>query len=272
MSSDYDERFGELYNSRSSKPRGKGKTMVIGDGLYNLGGTNYLQDLIDFVGPWVDEYKMQRGSIGLQSPELLQRKLDLFDENNILVFPGGNFLEAAIHRDLVDDYLQTMNDIGVPGIEVSTTSIEMEVDDKVALIEQASEMGFHVHAEIGKKASETGGEKLSVEEVNHEVDASINAGADMVILEMEQLKQMDGDSVDRGSVLESIVNTYGMEKILFELPLSSYYEVMEQSWWFISRFGPNVNLGNVNPQHVMPLEQQRRGLGQFAFSNNFGDD
>lgn len=270
MSSEYDERFDELYNARSSKPRSEGKTMVVGDGLYNVGGRNYVEDLLEFAGQWIDEYKLQRGALGLQSPQLLQSKLELFADGDVMVFPGGNFLEAAIHRDAVDEYLQAMSDIGCPGIEVSTTSIEMALEDKVALVERVSEMGFHVHAEIGKKASETGAEKLSAAEVDREIVASLDAGADTIILEMEQLAGMDEDDADRESVLQSLVDTHGMENVLFELPMGSYDEVMAQSWWFIDRFGPDVSLGNVNPQHVMPLEQQRRGLGKYAFSEHFG--
>lgn len=242
--------------------------MVIGDGLYNVGGMNYLEDLMEFVGPWIDAYKFQRGSLGLQSPELVQSKLDLFDRHDVVAFPGGNFLEAALHQDMVEEYMTAVNEIGCPGIEVSSTSIKLELEEKAALVDQATERGFHVHAEIGKKATETGGEVLTGEEVREEIESVLHAGAETVILEMEQLKQMGADS-NSPEIAESIVADYGSDRILFELPLTTYYEAMETSWWYINRIGPDVNLGNVNPEHVMPLEQQRRGLGQYAFSATF---
>jgi len=265
MTQSQDPRFENLLEPRSEKPRKTGQTMVIGDGVYNIGGMNYLEDLVAFVGPWIDSYKFQRGALGLQSPDLIQSKLALFEQHDITVFPGGNFFEAAFHQRMTEAYMTAIDEIGCPGIEISSTSINLEPQDKGEIVEQAAGYDFHVHAEIGKKATETGGEMLSEEEVREEIEIMLDAGADIIILEMEQLQQMDIES-DNGDIMNAIVNDFGSDKLLFELPIASYYEVMETSWWYIDRVGPEVNLGNVNPQHVMPLEQQRRGLGQYAFT------
>lgn len=246
--------------------------MVIGDGLYNVGGTNYLEDLVEFAGPWIDSYKFQRGAMALQPPELLQSKLDLFADNDILAFPGGNFLEAAVHEGVEREWLESVRAVGCPGVEVSTTSIEMDLGRKAALVERASEMGFHVHVEIGKKASETGGQTLSEAAVRDEIEAAFDAGGDLVILEMEQIEQVrESGGGDRSpeEIVSAYAEEYGRERILFEVPLASYYEVMESSWWFMDAVGRDVNLGNVAPEHVLPLEQQRRGLGQYAFSAHY---
>lgn len=247
--------------------------MVIGDGLYNLGGMNYLEDLVSFAGPWVDAYKFQRGAMALQSPDLLQTKLDFFAEHDVLAFPGGNFLEAALHEGIEHQYLEAVQDVGCPGIEVSSTSIELSLDRKAELVERAAEMGFHVHFEVGKKASETGGEMLSEAEMNDELEAAFDAGAETVILEMEQIEQVrESGSGERSleDVVTGFVDDYGSERLMFEVPLKSYYEVMKSSWWFLDTLGPDVNLGNVCPEHVLPIEQQRRGLGQYAFSTHYG--
>jgi phosphosulfolactate synthase len=45
-----------------------------------------------------------------------------------------------------------------------------------------------------------------------------------------------------------------MNKIIWEAPLKS------QQAWFIKEFGPNVNLGNIPPAEVLPLETLRLGL------------
>jgi phosphosulfolactate synthase len=45
-----------------------------------------------------------------------------------------------------------------------------------------------------------------------------------------------------------------MDKILWEAPLKS------QQVWFIKHFGANVNLGNIAPNEVIPLETLRLGL------------
>jgi phosphosulfolactate synthase len=247
--------------------------MIVGDGLYNLGGMNYLEDLVSFAGQWVDSYKFQRGAIALQSPDLLQTKLEFFSDNDILTFPGGNFLEAAIHQGIEEAYLESMQELGCPGIEVSSTSINMPIEDKIEIVERAVEAGFHVHVEIGKKASETGGEMLSETEVRKELNEAFGAGAEIAILEMEQIEQVresSGGARSPEEIVSSYVEEFGNERILFELPLKSYYDVMEASWWFIDAVGPEVNLGNLRPEYVLPLEQQRRGLGQYAFGEHYG--
>jgi len=268
-----DDRFTALLGSRSEKPRRTGKTMVIGDGPHNIGGMNYLDDLMEFAGAWIDSYKFQRGSLALQPPELIQSKLELFAENEILAYPGGNFLEAAVHNNSEDRFFNAVREIGCPGIEVSSTSIEIELQEKATLFEQATEMGFYVHSEIGKKESETGGNRLTETEVMEEIELSLNAGAKMIIMEMEQIEQTreaSNGETNSVAVLERYADTIGKEKVLFELPLASYYDAMEASWWYINNIGSEVNLGNVNPAHVLPLEQQRRGMGQYAFNASHG--
>jgi phosphosulfolactate synthase len=272
MHTPVDERFSKLIGSRPSKPRESGQTMVIGDGLYNLGGMNYLEDLVSFAGPWIDSYKFQRGALALQSPDLVQSKLELLAENDVLAFPGGNFLEAAVHEGVEAEWLESVREVGCPGVEVSTTSIAMALERKAALVERAVEMGFHVHVEIGKKASETGGEMLSEAEVRDEMEAAFDAGAGMVILEMEQIEQVresGGGDRSAAEIVTAYAEDYGRDRILFEVPLTTYYDVMESSWWFMDAVGRDVNLGNVHPEHVLPVEQQRRGLGQYAFSADY---
>ena len=46
----------------------------------------------------------------------------------------------------------------------------------------------------------------------------------------------------------------GLDRLVFEAPRK------EQQAWFIRRFGPNVNLGNVSPDAVLGLETLRLGL------------
>jgi len=46
----------------------------------------------------------------------------------------------------------------------------------------------------------------------------------------------------------------GKDRIMFEAPRKS------QQVWFIKQFGANVNLGNISPEEVIPLETLRLGL------------
>ncbi len=53
---------------------------------------------------------------------------------------------------------------------------------------------------------------------------------------------------------DALVAGVGPERLIFEAPRRG------QQAWFVRRFGPDVNLGNVLPGDVISLESLRRGL------------
>ncbi|UHQ96372.1 phosphosulfolactate synthase [Natrinema halophilum] len=261
-----DSRFDFMIDERETKPRQTGLTMVIGDGPFNVGGKNGLEDLIEVAGEWIDWYKIVWSSFPFQQPDVMSEKLALLDQNDIIAFTGGNFLEAAVADGQEAEFFEAVTAAGCPGVEVSSTAIDMTIEKKTDLIADAARNGLHVHAEIGKKASETDGESLKSDAVIDEMTACLDAGADIVIYEMEEVESAisgRNESVDDGYVekIHTILDTVGKEKVLFEVPLGSFAEVMEVSGWFVENIGTDVNLGNVNPNHVLLIEQQRRGIG-----------
>jgi phosphosulfolactate synthase len=58
----------------------------------------------------------------------------------------------------------------------------------------------------------------------------------------------------RPDVVEAVVAAVGVERIVFEAPHAP------QQAWFIRRFGPSVNLGNVALADVLSVETLRLGL------------
>jgi phosphosulfolactate synthase len=55
-------------------------------------------------------------------------------------------------------------------------------------------------------------------------------------------------------LIDEIVHAIEPDRILFEAPRK------DQQVWFIRRFGPDVNLGNIVPEEVLSLETMRVGL------------
>lgn len=261
-----DHRFDFLIDERAQKPRQTGLTMVIGDGPFNVGGENGLKDLVNVAGEWIDWYKIVWSSLPFQPTSVMEEKLSLLEQNEIIAFTGGNFLEAAVVDGTEDEFFEAVTAAGCPGVEVSSTAIDISIEKKTDLISTAEQNGLHVHAEIGKKASETDGNSLGMDAVIDEMTACLDAGADIVIYEMEEIEAAiagQDDTVDDGQIekIHTILNEVGKENVLFELPLGSFAEVMEMSGWFVEHLGTDVNLGNVNPNHVLLIEQQRREIG-----------
>jgi phosphosulfolactate synthase len=55
-------------------------------------------------------------------------------------------------------------------------------------------------------------------------------------------------------LIEQIADVVGPANIVFEAPTKA-----AQSW-FVKKFGPSVNLGNIPPEEVIALETLRLGL------------
>ena len=58
----------------------------------------------------------------------------------------------------------------------------------------------------------------------------------------------------RTGLVDEIVHEISVDSLLFEAPTKAAQA------WFVKRFGPGVNLGNIPPDEVIPLETLRRGL------------
>jgi phosphosulfolactate synthase len=58
----------------------------------------------------------------------------------------------------------------------------------------------------------------------------------------------------RTGLVDEIVHEVEVGELIFEAPTKS------SQAWFVKQFGPNVNLGNIPPEEVIPLETLRLGL------------
>ena len=58
----------------------------------------------------------------------------------------------------------------------------------------------------------------------------------------------------RTDVVGEIAGAVPIDEVVFEAPTKAAQA------WFIKQYGPAVNLGNIAPDEVIPLETLRRGL------------
>jgi phosphosulfolactate synthase len=58
----------------------------------------------------------------------------------------------------------------------------------------------------------------------------------------------------RTGLVDEIAHEIAVEDVIFEAPTKAAQA------WFVKHFGPNVNLGNIPPEEVIPLETLRLGL------------
>lgn len=65
----------------------------------------------------------------------------------------------------------------------------------------------------------------------------------------------------RSGLVEEILTKIPFEKIIWEAPQKA------QQVWFIKLLGSNVNLGNIAPNEIIPLETIRIGLRGDTFNH-----
>ena len=87
--------------------------------------------------------------------------------------------------------------------------------------------------------------------------AEIEAGVWKVIAEARESGTVGifrGSGEVRSGLVEEILTQIPQETIIWEAPLKA------QQVWFMKLYGANVNLGNIAPNEVIPLETLRLGL------------
>jgi len=239
----------ELKNipERTAKPRTRGFTMAMDKGL----STREVEDFVDSCGDYVDIVKL--GWATSYVTKNLTRKLEIYEEAGIPVYLGGTLFEAFIVRGQFDDYRKVLDKYNLKFAEVSDGSISLNHDKKCEYISQLAEQ-VTVLSEVGSKdAAKIIPPYKWIEQMQTELDA----GAWKVIGEAREGGNVglfrDSGEVRQGLV-EEILTKIPEDRIIWEAPIKS------QQVWFIKLIGTNVNLGNISPNEVIPLETIRLGL------------
>lgn len=232
---------------RSSKPRNAGVTMAMDKGL----SLREVEDFMSVCSDHVDVVKLGWAT-SFVTPNL-KEKIALYHEAGVPVYLGGTLLEAFIIRNQFEDYLRVLEKFGLRYAEVSDGSIELPHDEKCNYIHRLAK-DFTVLSEVGSKDAE----KIIppykwIQLMNKELEA----GAWKVIGEAREggnvgLFRSSGEV--REGLVDEILTQIPFEKIIWEAPQKS------QQVWFIKLLGSNVNLGNIAPNEIIPLETIRLGL------------
>lgn len=233
--------------ARAAKPRRRGITHVLDKGM----PARDVEAALGVCGRYVDVWKLGWGTAYLDPG--LADKLALLDRHGVLACAGGTLLEAAWLQGRADDYLSWAGDVGFPCVEVSSGAVSMTPAEKRSVIETAADR-FIVLGEIGNKDPRM---TLAPHEWATAAAADLDAGATWVVTEGREsgtVGLFDPAGEVRVDVVEAVVAAIGADSTVFEAPRK------DQQAWFIRRFGPDVNLGNVHPAEALALEALRLGL------------
>lgn len=232
---------------RPEKPREKGLTHMLDKGL----SPDRVEQILEVAAEIVDLVKLGWGT-AVVTPNL-ERKLDVYRAADIPFLFGGSLFEAYFLRDQVDDYRRLLDRLDVHHLEISAGAVSMPHEDKLEFIELFAR-DFTVLSEVGSKDSS---DIMPPYRWVEFMQAELEAGSWKVIAESREagtagLFRPNGEV--RTGLVDEIVTRVDPRDILFEAPKK------EQQAWLIRNQGANVNLGNIPPDEVVPLETLRRGL------------
>jgi phosphosulfolactate synthase len=222
-----------------------GLTHVIDKGL----GPRAWEDVLETCGDYISIVKLGWGTAYV-TPNL-RRKLEVLRGKPVVI--GGTFLEAVIAQDKVDEYKRWVTDLGLTHVEISDGVIDLPRERKLELIADLAR-DFTVLSEVGSKDAEVNiAPYLWVEWIKEE----LAAGARKVITEGREggtagIYRPSGEM--RTGLVDEIAHEVDVGDLIFEAPTKA------SQAWFIKQFGPSVNLGNIPPDEVIPLETLRLGL------------
>jgi phosphosulfolactate synthase len=232
---------------RTAKPRKNGITMVMDKGL----SLRQALDLVSVSGQYVDIVKLGFGTSLLTKD--LNKKLQIYKDAEIKTYFGGTLFEAFIVRDMLDDYRRYLDKYKMEYVEISDGSIRMQHDEKCKLIEQLSK-DYIVLSEVGSKEE---GVIIHPAKWISMMNKELECGAWKVIAESREsgtvgIYRPNGNA--HVTLINKILQKVPGEKIMWEAPKKA------QQAWFIGLIGSNVNMGNIAPDDIIPLETLRLGL------------
>ena len=232
---------------RTVQPRQNGVTMVMDKGL----SIREVHDFMSVGGPHVDIIKLGFGT-SFVTPNL-REKIQAYQSYDVPIYFGGTLFEAFLIRNQFQDFIAVCKDYGITHVEVSDGSITIPHAEKCGYIEKLTQH-FTVLSEVGSK------DALHIIPPYKWIElmrAELEAGSTYVIAEAREAGNVGiyrGSGEVREGLVQEILTQIPEEKILWEAPQKA------QQLYFLELIGCNVNLGNIAPNEVIPLESMRIGL------------
>lgn len=240
--------------SRTSKPRESGLTMVMDKGL----SCRQVEDFLEVCADKTDIVKLGFGTSSV-TPNL-EDKLKIYRDAKIPTYFGGTLFEAYVIRGQFNDYKRLLDRYNITHAEVSDGSIEISEEEKCGYIRSLAK-DFKVLSEVGSKDAE---KIIPPYKWIAMMKAEIEAGAWKVIAEARESGTVGifrNSGEVRSGLIEEILQHIPLDTILWEAPQKV------QQVWFMTLYGHNVNLGNIAPNEVIPLETLRLGLRGDTFNH-----
>lgn len=229
------------------KPRNSGITMVMDKGL----SVREAEDFMSVGSEYTDMVKLGFGT-SLVTPGF-EKKIQIYKKAGAVPYFGGTLFEAFVVRNMFREFVDFIDKNEIDLVEVSDGSYDIDHNQKLEYINKLAKRGT-VISEVGSKKKDV---IYTPEQWVAMMKSELNAGSVKVIAEARESGTTgiyNEDGSINNEIIRGISEHVKLENVIWEAPLKS------QQAWFIKHFGANVNLGNIAPNEIIPLETLRLGL------------
>lgn len=240
-------------------PKKTGKIMVIEKEFGPAGAEDWAR-----VGAGLaDIVKCTFGTGAIYDEEVLKEKNSVYKKAEISPMVGGTLTEIAMisaggySEAEIGGYLDYALSVGFTHLEFSDGSIYIPDEARNGIIRLCTGKGFTVVSEVGKKDPKKD-ELITTEKRIELMKGDLDSGAVMVIVEAREsgkgIGVMGKDGKVDFSELDRIIDEVGLENTMIEAP-----DKAQQQEIFM-KYGPEANVGNIQPKDILAVGALRGGL------------
>lgn len=250
---------------RPEKPRIYGVTEIRGP-HYSLFSQSVLQDIFESMGQFVDGLKFSGGSQSLTPESYIKKVTDMAHRHDVYI-SAGDWGEHFLRKgpSALKQYIEECKRLGFDTIELDAGSLEIPEETLLRYVHMIKSAGLKVKPQFAVKFDKSDiplsgnrafGAYIAprprtydfVEDVDlliRKAERCLEAGADMIMIDAQDVCQR-AESL-RADIVAKIIGRLGIEKTMFE---AGDFRTAD---WFISQYGPKVNLF-VDHSQVVDLE------------------
>ncbi|MGQ1948031.1 phosphosulfolactate synthase [Geofilum sp. OHC36d9] len=229
---------------RPEKPRTNGLTIMTDKSLSVKEAENFTEGNV----PYTDFVKMAFGT-SLLIPSL-ESKLNIYREADIKPYFGGTLFEVFAYRKAMNDYFRYLDKYGIEYVEVSDGTIQISHEKKIEYIKQLN-IDYDV---ISQATNFTINGFISFDTWLSKTQEELSAGAKFIIVKESIQLPVYGEEGLASYIAAYKMNEISIDQLIWDAPLK------DQQIELINLFGNNVNLCNIAPEDIIPLETKRLGL------------
>ena len=244
-----------ITHPRDEREGRKGKTIILDFGPDEQGwtGRRGLADLLEAGGNAIDYAKIWALSAATLPGDYLRDVVRQYHDAGVSTFAGGLLFEYAYLQNEVDGLIELLRHTGIDGVEVSENYLVLEDNERLSHIDRIASAGLDGVYEFGRKHPD---EPMELDVLDDLIARVKGAGAHHVIVEQGEIDLLEASEPGATRVIK---DKPWFDDIFIEIDSNRF---PHQHGELIAQFGPEVNLANVAPGHVLRLEGLRRGLGR----------